>query len=271
MSSKTTKSITKVGLTKSSVAITFGDSGENHVGMQKIGTIAKTGFTKKDLEKAKKYFEERGCICELISLEIDEVDVDTENALVLIIRKGVDCLLGNADDLYEEQLTLEKDTKAFMYGRVVNKHARHNLCFSDERQEPDYENKKGRIVAFDDVPHLKKIRERLPEFLGKKGENMIAEGNYYYDVKKCGIGYHGDAERRRVVACKLASDKDVVMSLHYQWYKDSKPVGQNFKLELRHGDMYIMGDKAVGWDWKKKKIYTLRHSAGCEKFTNVKI
>ena len=28
---------------------------------------------------------------------------------------------------------------------------------------------------------------------------LVAEANYYYDLEKCGIGYHGDAERRIVV------------------------------------------------------------------------
>ena len=27
-----------------------------------------------------------------------------------------------------------------------------------------------------------------------------------------------------------------------------------------------MSEKAVGTDWKKKKIWTLRHAAGCNKF-----
>ena len=29
-------------------------------------------------------------------------------------------------------------------------------------------------------------------------------GNYYYDLNKCGIGYHGDAERKRGV-CVLVN------------------------------------------------------------------
>ena len=256
---------------KNSIALTFGDAGENHVGMQKIGKLASDGYSKKDLENAKKYFEEKGCLCELVDLSIE--DIKDENASVLIIRGGVNCLLENemgADILYKEQSTLEKDTKVFMYGRVVNKHARHNLCFGEENQDPDYENKKGRIIAFRDVPNLLKIKNSLENFLGEKGKDMIAEGNYYYDVKKCGIGYHGDAERKRVVACKLASSKDVEMYLHYQWYKNSEPVGKNFRLTLFHGDIYIMGEKAVGYDWKKKSIYTLRHAAGCEKYTKIK-
>jgi len=31
---------------------------------------------------------------------------------------------------------------------------------------------------------------------------------------------------------------------------------------LEDGDMYIMSEKASGFDWKKRSIYTLRHAAG---------
>ena len=34
--------------------------------------------------------------------------------------------------------------------------------------------------------------------------------------------------------------------------------------------LYIMSDKAVGYDWKSRNILTLRHAAGCAKFTNYK-
>jgi hypothetical protein len=246
------------------VAITFGDVGENHVGMQKVGKLAENGFKKADLLKAKEFFEGKGGVCELVDLGRDE------NAVVLIVRKGVNCLLerdDGADILYNEQRSFERDKKAFMYGRVVNKHARHNVCFGEIAQEPDYENKKGRIVAFEKVPYMSLVRERLPECLNAK--QFIAEGNYYYDHTKCGIGYHGDAERRRVIACKLTSNPSTPMYLHYQWYKDSKPEGPNMQLTLYHGDIYIMGEKAVGWDWKRKTIYTLRHAAGSKKYTTI--
>jgi hypothetical protein len=43
----------------------------------------------------------------------------------------------------------------------------------------------------------------------------------YYDVSKCGIGFHGDAERIKVIAIRLGES----MPLHYQWFQNSKPVG----------------------------------------------
>jgi hypothetical protein len=34
--------------------------------------------------------------------------------------------------------------------------------------------------------------------------------------------------------------------------------------------MYVMSYKAVGFDWKKKSIMTLRHAAGSDKFLVIK-
>lgn len=34
-------------------------------------------------------------------------------------------------------------------------------------------------------------------------------------------------------------------------------------------DIYLMNEKAVGTDWKKKNSYTLRHTTGCNKFTKL--
>ena len=80
-----------------------------------------------------------------------------------------------------------------MYGRVVNKYARHNLCFDNEEKQPDYESGKGRVVAWTNVPLLKEFRNKMDAFLPKDSSDLAGEGNYYYDVNKCGIGFHGDA------------------------------------------------------------------------------
>jgi hypothetical protein len=150
-----------------------------------------------------------------------------------------------------------------MRGRVVNKHARWNLCFADEDQEPDYEDGKGRIVSWKHIPMMSRIREVIAEWT----EDVLlnAEANYYYDISKCGIGFHGDGERKKVVAIRMGES----MPLYYQWYQNSNPVGKLFEITLNDGDMYIMSEKAVGFDWLKKKVATLRHAAGSKKYTGV--
>ncbi len=252
------------------VTLTFGDQAENHVGMEKIGQLAEEGFGLEDLLAAKKMFEEKGGEATLVDLkelsENTDIKRTATDAYVLLLRGGVNIFLkedrATDDDCLKEQEALEVDKKAFMYGRVVNKKARHNLCFGDKGQEPDYENGKGRIICYSDVPILNRIRSMIPTYLGEKGSSLVAEGNYYYDPKKCGIGFHGDAERKRVVAIRLGAE----MPLHYQWFQNGKPVGKRIKLMPRHGDMYVMSEKATGCDWKKKLQYTLRHAAGCNSF-----
>jgi hypothetical protein len=86
------------------------------------------------------------------------------------------------------------------------------------------------------------------------------------DLSQCGIGFHGDGERRKVFAVRMGE----TMPLYFKWFQNSQSVGEPFELVLNDGDMYIMSEKAVGFDWLKKKIPTLRHSTGCSKFTGIK-
>lgn len=231
--------------------ITFGDVAENHKGMQTIGTM-KDGFSHDDLVNIKTRLEDRQILCELIDLG--------REAYVLVIRNGVNHFIHpyTSSDLFNEHNALEKDTKAFMYGRVVNKKARHNLCFSDFSQEPDYENGKGRIVSWPLITGI--LRNSLSELIGDN--DLVSEGNYYYDISKCGIGYHGDSERKRVIGVRLGAS----MPLVFWWYQKNERVGDRIDLMLNDGDIYIMSEKATGNDWKKRNILTLRHAAGCKKF-----
>lgn len=230
--------------------------------MQLLGTEVDDGFTLQDLEQIRNVFTERGAVCELIDLnQFHQTNKRFESAYILIIRKGIRYITQKeegATDLLAENLGLEPDTKAKMRGRVVNKKARHNLCFGEIGQVADIEAGKGTIVPYSEVPVLASIRSALPTFFGEKARNLWCEGNYYYDARKCGIGFHGDGERKRVIALRLGVDNP----LHYQWYLRFEPVGERCALTLHHGDVYVMGEKAVGTDWKKSSILTLRHAAG---------
>jgi hypothetical protein len=239
------------------ITITFGDRGENHARMQIIGKEAEHGFTKKTLRKIQKKYEAIGIKTKLVKLSIPEL-VDAEKAYILILRDAVK----NADEILRELRQVEWDEYAFMYGTVKKKHARHNVCFSEFAQEPDYKNKKGRIVQWDNVPLLKDLKLHFENLCKLE---LVGEGNRYYDSRKCGIGYHGDSERRIVIGARFGK----TMNLVYQWYHRGKPVGNPFIFEFNHGDLYLMSEKAVGSDWKSRTIPTLRHSAGCKKYTGI--
>lgn len=245
------------------VTLTFGDVSENHVGMKKQGVMSQSGLSIETLEEAARRYTEAGKTCELIRLD-QVADIRgfprIEPAAILIVRNALD----NADDMLEEQQELELDKKALMRGRVVNKQARYNLCFSDEACEPDYESGQGRVISYRDVPLLDAVRNKLPDFFGEQALNLETEGNYYYDISKCGIGFHGDGERRVVIAIRLGES----IPLHYQWYYHSTPIGHRIIIDppLRHGDLYAMSEKAAGTDWRRSSILTLRHAAGAPKY-----
>lgn len=252
------------------ISLTFGDRAENHAGMQILGSLASEGFTHKDLVDVSSKFTKIGCKCELIHLnKLLEDPNEATPAHFLIIRDGLAKLVDHkraADKLYKEQRKLKFDKKAKMRGRVVNKRARWNLCFDETSQEPDYASGKGRVVAFSEVPKLNYVRDKFPSFFGEKGKNLCAELNMYYDLEKCGIGFHGDSERRIVVCIRLGAS----MPMDFQWFRRSLPVGKRFNFTAHHGDIYMMSEKATGFDWKKRSILTLRHAAGCKKFRTIK-
>ena len=192
------------------LTITFGEQAENHKGMQIIGKNINQGFTTCELENIKNNLLNKGLEVKLYDLnEKLDKNINASDAKLLIIKNGVDFLLSQNDkvynkgDLLNELLKLDYDKKAFMYGRVVNKHARHNLCFSDFEQTADIQNKKGTIINFNDLHVLNSVREILPKYFGEKTINLQGEANFYYDIKKCGIGFHGDSERKIVIGIRL--------------------------------------------------------------------
>lgn len=69
---------------------------------------------------------------------------------------------------------------------------RHNLCFGPTDQDANYAAGEGTIVGFNHLRYLSHVREYLPILLNEKATSLVAEANHYYDVNKCGIGYHGD-------------------------------------------------------------------------------
>jgi hypothetical protein len=245
--------------------ITFGDVAENHAKMQKIGTLHDRGYSVEKLQNIQEKLMGYGLITEMVDLNVG-FDETFSEAKVLVIRRGAQFILGEETTagLMAENDKLTMDKMALMRGKVVNKVARWNLCFADEDQEPNYADGKGTVVAWKHLPKISRIRQVISEWT----EDILLNGeaNYYYDISQCGIGFHGDGERRKVFAVRMGE----TMPIYFKWFQNSEPVGLPFEVILNDGDMYIMSEKTVGFDWLKKKIPTLRHSTGCSKFTGVK-
>jgi hypothetical protein len=251
----------------SAICVTFGEQSENHYGMTKNGNgLAEHGYSLDDLTDIMLYCQEKGIQHELISLHDMELteSIDLEESYVLYIKNGVNKLIGNraTRKLFTELATLDWDTQFWdtRRSKVLNKHARYNLCFANEYQDADFENKQGTMISYDMVPLLNKLRDEI--MLMTNESELQVEGNYYYDLLKTGIGYHGDAERKKVIGVNLSDGN--VREIHWKWYLNSKPISEPYKLELSSGDMYIMSEYSTGYNWKKRSIPTLRHAAGID-------
>ena len=248
------------------ITLTYGDCAENHVGMQQLGEKEDRGFSLDELKKLCVKMKKNGANCEIIILNdylSDELKKKVDYiGVVLILRNGIDFLFGEEgikERMYVEQNSLEWNKKYWDNRRkkVLNKIKRWNLCYDNFEQKSDLENGKGSVVHFDRVPLTKKLRELIGGMLGKSGENLRCEGNNYYDIKsgKCGIGWHGDKERSKVVGVRLG----VSGSLCYVWCNDGEEVSDRIKINLEGGDIYVMSEKSVGNDWLSRKKITLRH------------
>ena len=51
------------------------------------------------------------------------------------------------------------------------------------------------VVSYKDLWRLKSIRKQLMAILHES--DLQCEGNYYQNLNKMGIGFHGDSERKK--------------------------------------------------------------------------
>lgn len=215
------------------------------VGQEQLVGQEQQGFTLDDLNIFKSYFNKNNIKSEIYDLSFKS----NAEAYILIAKKGLECFASSIDLLYELDKQ-DKDTKVFFHGRVVNSTTKHNLLFDNDEQEPDYENKKGRVVSFNSVPILNHVKNSL-NILDK---NLRAHVNYYYDINKCKVGFQG-SEGKIHIGVRLGSP----MLLRFGWFYLSKQVGANIDFNLQDGDIYILSEKATGHDYKVKHKLTLRH------------
>lgn len=266
--------------------ITFGDVAENGIGMEQLGQKYGRGLSVTDLKQAQTNFNKLGLTTDYVDLTLSLTDADLEHlrgegkpkaikkksqlpetmsqveAGILIVRNGVRAFGIDPDKLKEEQQQIQYDSqKLNQYKKKVRALARHNVCFDDFDQDINLDIGKGTVIDFKHLPLLSKIRNELKEFvpvLNELGAPLKAEGNYYYNRAQCGIGWHGDKERRVVIAVRLGESMDI----NYNWWYGNQPVGKRTSAILNHGDIYFMSDKAVGHDTGAPSKLTLRHCAG---------
>lgn len=253
-------------------AITFGEVAILHIGGKEYGKgRLEHGFTTTELKK----IAEENTDTEYISIS-DKLPRKLRNgndAGVLIFRsisnnqnnKDKKFVLGlnkkEADKLYLEQETVEYDQKYWdnRRSKTLNKRARYNIVFGKNKIEHSKDYKQCSIAGFSDLKYLNKFRKRLKLVLGNKTKKLNAEGNKYFH-DKAGIGYHGDAERKIVICLSLG--KPTTLRYHWRLPGSSDHKFEPTDINLNHGDVYIMSEKATGYDWKSRSKVRVVHSAG---------
>ena len=253
-------------------AITFGEVAILHIGGKEYGKgRLKHGFSTEELKKIAEDNEDTEYIS--ISDKLPRQLRGDNEAGVLIFRsvsnnqnnKDKKFLLGlnkkEADKLYSEQETVEYDKKYWDNRRqkTLNKRARYNIVFGKERIEHSDNYKQNSVASFSDLKYLNKFRKRLHLILGQKAKKLNAEGNKYFH-EKAGIGYHGDSERKIVICLSLGKPT----TLRYNWRLpgSSEHTLEPTDIKLNHGDVYIMSEKATGYDWKSRSKVRVVHGAG---------
>ena len=191
------------------------------MGMEILGEAADDGFNLEDLMRIKDYTDV--CYGDMVEL-IDEERLQHPHCQKMLLSRKQPTLG------FAEILTNERATRIFKenlyewdknFGthvkKVQNKHARHNVCFDDVGRDADYENGKGTVVSWSDVPDTHVMHRALPVLLGEKGKGLVCEGNLYYDVKK--LELDGMAiQKGKVVGLRFGES----IPLKFKWWWRAK-------------------------------------------------
>lgn len=246
-------------------AITFGETAILHIGGKEFGAGRRdAGFSVSELGELGASLPHSELI--MLSDALPKHLRAGHQAGVLVLREGAQTILQEPDaalHLWREQENVEYDCKFFDRGRTKNKVARHNIVFGEKGQQASEDYRECTVKAFSELPWLARFRASLSGPLGAKAANLNAEGNHYY-TSTCGIGFHGDSERKVVVCLSLGA----ASTLRYCWRapRSSDPFGKPIDIRVQHGDVYVMSEKATGFDWRNRSQYRLVHAAGAAKY-----
>ena len=249
-----------------SSTVTFANSTESFAGMHINGLQRTSGYTHAELNEVVRRFGQRGCAVE--DLDLGRLTGTSVPGRVVVVRNAFrDIADAVAVDL-EDVVHPRTDRQALMRNKLLTRRARYCACLGNEAVEADLANGVGVVVPFKDTPAIQALRERIG--VCERTRDLLAEVNYYFDHRKCYIGFHGDSERPDVIGCVLGASKN----LHFQGFRKAIPEGERVTVKLHHGDLYIGCESAFGFHWSKLRAsgqsVHYRHAAGNESCTAIK-
>jgi hypothetical protein len=268
-----------------STSITFSKSTESHAGTTVHGTSATVGYDKVDIDRAVAWAEENGVKYE--SYALHDLTGSTRKAHFLVLRDALGTLMGDpvngltsVTTEFLQEVVPRLDDRFVNFQRVTQKKARQNaeigpVGYASELASCPLGSRPGKVlsgvvISYDILPNIKRIQQGLHRVLGAKAKDLLAEVNFYGQIrggtqkplKECGIGFHGDGERKDVVCVILGASKEI----HFNAFSGTRPIGERLIVEVGSADIYIMDEAATGNSWVKDRRVPdpqhYRHAAG---------
>ena len=229
-------------------------------GSDSIGKMAERGFSPTQLRALAASLTKRGVPCDVFELTPHCTAPDAEDACAIVIHAARLDHEGFplADAMLEEVEAIQYDKFTFTYQAAKAAHSRHLVFVGDSLREPVPEEGTHTVLAWDSLPACE-LAARLVSRELRSWDLKVACALHYPDIDKCGISWHGDQERRQTVLFRLGKAQ---RPIHLRWMHENKPAGPVISIPLAHGDVFIPCAKAVGTDYKRRKVPTLRHATG---------
>ena len=222
------------------------------------GEMAPTGFDAAHLRRVCECLCKEGLDASIVDLTPHCRLKDAPEACILVIRGWRPDI---ADAAFQQVRGIKYDTFTHQYGHVVQAHSRHVVFVGEKPRKADESIGMRTVLGWQDVDVIDKARAWIAKVLDSEEYIKSACILKYPDIRKCGISAHGDGERRRTIVYRVGKVSSK-RSLDFQWYRDGAEVSDKVKIDLHHGDFAVSSEVAVGTNWKKRKIPTLRHSTG---------
>jgi len=219
------------------------------------GTKSKSGFSADQLREINRNHPDTTRLHELTPH--CTTDTVARDAAVLVIKLPP----ALADAARDEVEAMPFATKTIgRGGKVCDAHTRH-LCYVGPRpQEAEPATGRQPVRTWEQLPASTAVRDHLHAILGDY-DCIVGCALKYPDIRSCGIGFHGDSERRKSLVVRLGANSSK-HPLWFRWMLRFDPVSPPVPVHLDHGDVAIACQVAVGTDWKCSSIPTIRHATG---------
>ena len=181
-----------------------------------------------------------------------------EEACVLVVRPKSKT---TADACLREVEAIKFDTFTTICGKVCNAHTRHLTFIGEEARSPNASTGEHTVLEWSQISSINRARQELAGLLGPLPCVRSGCVLKYPDIQTSGIRFHGDGERRQTIVYRVGSSSST-RPLCFQWYLKGVAVGSVVRVHLEHGDYLVSSSKAVGTDWGRKNVPTLRHATG---------